>query len=132
MPFVGILLGNNSDSRIQSVITDYREFGVGKTKLPIPKKCPPRIIWRLVTGYRTEKIIFRVSLVIFLVRMVHQTFWKTDVLLIPENLDPANGRGHFGGQTAGGDPKAFPRLKQPLFAVPALRELASACRGSIL
>ena len=48
------------------------------------------------------------------------------------NLYRANGRGRFGGQTAGGDPKAFPRLKQPLFAVPALRELESACRVSIL
>ena len=40
----------------------------------------------------------------------------------------ANGRGRFGGQTVGGDSKAFPWLKQPLFAVPALRELESACR----
>ena len=44
----------------------------------------------------------------------------------------ANGRGRSGGQTAGGDPEAFPRLEQPLFAVPALRELESACRVSIL
>ena len=43
------------------------------------------------------------------------------------NLDRANGRGRSGAQTAGGDSKAFPRLKQPLFAVPALRELESAC-----
>ena len=47
-------------------------------------------------------------------------------------LDRANGRGRFGGQTAGGHPKAFPRPKKPLFAVPALRELESACRVSIL
>ena len=38
----------------------------------------------------------------------------------------------FWGQTAEGDPKAFPRPRNPLFAVPALRELASACRVSIL
>ena len=37
-------------------------------------------------------------------------------------------RGGFGGQTAGGHPKAFPRPGRPLFAVPALRELESACR----
>ena len=37
-----------------------------------------------------------------------------------------------GGQTAGGPPKASPRRMQPLFAVPALRELESACRVSIL
>ena len=43
-----------------------------------------------------------------------------------------NGRGRFGGQTAGGHPKAFPRPRQPLFAVPALRELKSACSVSIL
>ena len=43
-----------------------------------------------------------------------------------------NGRGRSGGQTAGGHPKAFPRPRQPLFAVPALRELDSACRFSIL
>ena len=43
----------------------------------------------------------------------------------------ATGRGHSGGQTARGDPKTFPRLKQPLFAVPALREPESACRVSI-
>ena len=42
-----------------------------------------------------------------------------------------NGRGRFGGQTAGGHPKAFSQLRQPLFAVPALRELESACRVSI-
>ena len=38
----------------------------------------------------------------------------------------------LGEQAAGGDPKAFPRPKQPLFAVPALRHLESACRVSIL
>ena len=43
----------------------------------------------------------------------------------------ANGRGRSRGQTAGGGSKAFPRLKQPLFAVPALRELESACRVSL-
>ena len=32
---------------------------------------------------------------------------------------------------AGGPRKAFPRPRQPLFAVPALRELESACRVSI-
>ena len=47
-------------------------------------------------------------------------------------LHRANGRGRFGGQTAGGHPKAFPWPKKPLFAVPALRELESACRLSIL
>ena len=47
------------------------------------------------------------------------------------DLYRANGRGRSGGQTAGGDPKAS-RLKQPLFAVPALRELESACRVSVL
>ena len=31
-----------------------------------------------------------------------------------------------------GHPKAFPRPRQPLFAVPALRELESACRMSSL
>ena len=36
--------------------------------------------------------------------------------------------GRFGGQTAGGHPKASPRRRQPLFAVLALRELESACR----
>ena len=44
----------------------------------------------------------------------------------------ANGRGRFGEQAAGGHPKASPRPKQPLFGVPALRELESACRVSIL
>ena len=44
----------------------------------------------------------------------------------------ANGRGRFGGQTAGRHPKASPRPRQPLFAVSALRELESACRVSIL
>ena len=48
------------------------------------------------------------------------------------DLYRANGRGRSGGQAAGGDSNAFPRLKQPLFAVPALRELESACRVSIL
>ena len=47
-------------------------------------------------------------------------------------LCQAIGRGRFGGQTASGHPKAFPRPRQPLFAVPALRELESACRVSIL
>ena len=37
----------------------------------------------------------------------------------------ANGRSRFGGQTAGGHPKAFPRPRQPLIALPALRELKS-------
>ena len=36
------------------------------------------------------------------------------------------------GQTARGHPKAFPRPRQPLFAVPALRELESACGVGIL
>ena len=49
---------------------------------------------------------------------------------VREFLYRAHGRS--GGQTAGGDSKAFPRLKQPLFAAPALRELESACRVSIL
>ena len=40
-----------------------------------------------------------------------------------DNLYRANGRGRSGGQTAGGDSSAFPQLKEPLFAVPALREL---------
>ena len=44
----------------------------------------------------------------------------------------ANGRGRSGGQAGRGDSKAFPRLKQPLFAVLALRELESACRVSLL
>ena len=44
------------------------------------------------------------------------------------SLHRANGRGRFGGQAAGGHPKAFPWPKKPLFAVPALRELESACR----
>ena len=44
----------------------------------------------------------------------------------------ANGRGRSGGQTAGGDSKAFPRRKWPLFTMPALRALESACRVSIL
>ena len=48
------------------------------------------------------------------------------------HLYRANGRGRFGGQAAGGDLRAFPRLKRPLFAVPALREPESACRVSIL
>ena len=47
-------------------------------------------------------------------------------------LHRANGHGRFGGQTAGGHPKAFPWPQKPLFAVPALRELESACRVSIL
>ena len=37
-----------------------------------------------------------------------------------------------GGQTAGEHQKAFPRPRQPFFAVPALRELEGACRVSIL
>ena len=44
----------------------------------------------------------------------------------------ANGRGHFGEETAGGHPNAFPRSRLPLFAVLALRELESACRVGIL
>ena len=70
-------------------------------------------------------------------------FWRDipgfcrDIPGVPEkfekkNLYLANGRGRFGGQIAGGDPKAFSRLQQPLFAVPALRELESACRVSIV
>ena len=47
-------------------------------------------------------------------------------------LQCVNGLGRSGGQTAGGHPKAFPRPRQPLSAVPALRELESACRVSIL
>ena len=43
-----------------------------------------------------------------------------------------NGCGRFGGQIAGGYPKAFPQPRQPLFALPTLRELESACRVSIL
>ena len=43
-----------------------------------------------------------------------------------------NRRGRLGGQTAGGHPKAFPRPRQPVFAVPALREIEGACRVSIL
>ena len=43
-----------------------------------------------------------------------------------------NGRGRFGGQTAGGHAKASPRPRQPLFAVLAWRELESACRASLL
>ena len=42
------------------------------------------------------------------------------------------GRGRSGGQTAEGHPKASPRPRQPLLAVPALKELESACRVSIL
>ena len=49
-----------------------------------------------------------------------------------DDLFRANGRGRPGGQTAEGDSKAFPRLKQPLFAVPALRELESACGVRLL
>ena len=45
---------------------------------------------------------------------------------------PSKRTGRSGGQTAGGDSKAFPQLKQPLFAVPLLRELRSACSVSIL
>ena len=52
--------------------------------------------------------------------------------LVPISAYCANGRGRFGGQTAGGHPKASPRPRQPLFAVPALRELESACRVSLL
>ena len=40
----------------------------------------------------------------------------------------AKGRSRFGGQIAGDHPKAFPRPRQPLFAVPAVGELESACR----
>ena len=46
-------------------------------------------------------------------------------------LKCVNGRGRFGGQTAGGQPKASPRPRQPPFAAPALRELESACRVGI-
>ena len=49
-----------------------------------------------------------------------------------QTLECVNGRGRFGGQTAGGHPKVFPRPRRPLFAAPALRELESACRVSIL
>ena len=38
----------------------------------------------------------------------------------------------FGGQAAGGHTKASPRPRWPLFAVPAWRELESACGVSIL
>ena len=38
----------------------------------------------------------------------------------------------FGGRTAEGHAQAFPRPRQPLFAVPAVRGLESACRVSIL
>ena len=38
----------------------------------------------------------------------------------------------FGGQTAGGPPKASPRPSQPLFAVPALRELERCLQVSIV
>ena len=48
------------------------------------------------------------------------------------SLYRANGRSHSGGQTAEGDSKASPRLKRPLFAAPALREIESACRVSTL
>ena len=48
------------------------------------------------------------------------------------SLRRVNGRGRFGGQTARGHPKASPQPRQPLFSVPALRELESACRASIL
>ena len=51
---------------------------------------------------------------------------------VPEFLQCVNGRSLFGGQAARGYPKAFPRLRLPLFAVPALREHESACRVSIL
>ena len=44
-------------------------------------------------------------------------------------LQCVNGCGCFGGQTAGGHPQAFPRPRQPLFAVPALRELKGVWRG---
>ena len=37
----------------------------------------------------------------------------------------------WGEQTAGGHPKALPRPRQPLLAVPALRELESASRVSL-
>ena len=47
-------------------------------------------------------------------------------------LQRVNGHGRSGGQTAGGHPKAPPRPRQPPFAVPAMRELESACRVSIL
>ena len=43
----------------------------------------------------------------------------------------ANGRGRFGGQIAGGHRKTFLRPRQPLCAVPALRELESASRVSL-
>ena len=47
------------------------------------------------------------------------------------NLECANGRGRSGGQAARGHPKACPRPRLPLSAVPALKELKSACRVSI-
>ena len=50
------------------------------------------------------------------------------VVMAQAPLECVNGRGRFGGQTAGGHPKAFPRPTQPLFAVPAWRELESACK----
>ena len=73
-------------------------------------------------------------------------FWSLPSLEVPQfqypggrrflssflHLYRANGLGHSGGQAAGGDSKASPRLKQPLSAVPALRDLESACRVSIL
>ena len=60
------------------------------------------------------------------------TFSSPHTFCTPPYHGPTNGRGRFDGQTAGGHPKAFPRPNQPLFAVPALRELESACRVSIL
>ena len=50
----------------------------------------------------------------------------------PKLQECVDGRGRFGGQTAGGHPKAFSWARQALFAVPALREFESACRVSIL
>ena len=51
---------------------------------------------------------------------------KTRILV----LSCVNGRGRFGGQPAGGHPKTFPRPRHALCAVPALKDLESACRVS--
>ena len=53
---------------------------------------------------------------------------KQPALVYTQQMDAAV----LGGQTAGGHSKAFPWPKKPLFAVPALRELESACRVSTL
>ena len=50
---------------------------------------------------------------------------NTKVTLGP--LYRANGRGRFGGQTAGGDPNAFPQLKLPLSLCNASTERARKC-----